>query len=195
MGQQGAVAAVMVPGVRTILPLRALALCLCLVASAAGAQPEVGELQLKAAYLYRFASFVQWPERAFATSDSPFLIGVAGDDELADEARQVVAGRGIDGHPFEVRRVQRGDSLDDLHILFLGALDRSALAELLNSARSLALLTVSDSPHAVELGSMIRFVAARERLRFEVALAQVEPAGLRISARMLATAANVTGTP
>ncbi|MFL6672756.1 MAG: YfiR family protein [Massilia sp.] len=180
---------------RLFHPLRWIALCLWLSAAAASAQPGATEGQLKAAYLYRFAGFIEWPEGAFARPDSPLLIGVAGNDELAAQAGQLVAGRSINGHPLAVRRVRGGDSLAGLHILYIGALDHATLAELLGAARSEALLTVTDSDHGGALGGMIRFVVAQQRLRFEVALAQVQPSRLRISARMLAAAASVSGAP
>jgi hypothetical protein len=180
---------------RSFHSLRGMALCLWLLAASASAQPGASEIQLKAVYLYRFAGFIEWPEGAFARPDSPLLIGVAGNDALAAEAEQMVAGRSVNGHPVLVRRVEPGDPLAGLHILYVGALDHAALADLLGVARSQALLTVTDSDDPAAPGGMIRFVNARARLRFAVALAQVAPARLRISARMLAAAASVSGAP
>jgi hypothetical protein len=172
-------------------PARWVALCLCLLGGGAAAQPGATEGQLKAAYLYRFAGYVEWPEGAFARPDSPLLIGVAGNDELASQAQRMVAGRSVNGHPVAVRRVRPGEVLAGLHILFVGALERAQGGGLLDAAGREALLTVTDSDAAP--GGMIRFVVAQQRLRFEVALAQVNTARLHISARMLAAAAGVTG--
>jgi hypothetical protein len=197
----GAVTAVMALRDRsTFRPVRRVALGLWVLAAgtltaAAFAQPRASERELKAVYLYRFAGFIEWPEGAFARRDSPLLIGVAGNDELAAQLDRMVAGRSVNGHPLAVRKVRRGEPLAGLHILYVGALEHAALADLLGAARSQSLLTVADSDEAAELGGMIRFVVARERLRFEVALAQVQPSRLRISARMLAAASSVTGAP
>lgn len=153
----------------------------------AGATPEARlEVQVKAAYLYKFAGFVDWPPSAFARPDSPLVIGVAGNDELALQLEQVVAGRSVGGHPLAVRRVARGDPLAGLHVLYAA----EAGAGLLASARGLPLLTVGD---AEAQGGMIRFLVVDQRLRFEVALGQVGPSGLKISARLLAAALRVTG--
>jgi hypothetical protein len=184
----------------TLRPLRWAALGLWLLAAgtlaaAALAQPSATERELKAVYLYRFAGFIEWPEGAFARPDSPLLIGVAGNDELVSQLERMVAGRSVNGHPLAARTVRRGEPLAGLHILYVGALEPAALAELLGAARSQSLLTVTDSGEAAGMGGMIRFVAVRERLRFEVALAQVQPSRLRISARMLAAAASVSGAP
>jgi len=170
---------------------RWLALCLCLLAGAVFAQAGAGERQLKAVYLFRFAGFVEWPDGAFARPDSPLLVGVAGDDVLAVQVARVAAGRSVNGHPLAVRRLRRGDSPAGLHVLFVGAADRAAGAALLAAARRQPVLTVTDAEPAS--GAMVNFVAACQRLRFEVALAEVAPARLRISARMLSMARRVSG--
>jgi hypothetical protein len=167
-----------------------LALGLSLLATAGTAQPPQLESQVKAAYLYKFAGFVDWPAGAFARPDSPLLIGVAGNDELAARVEQLVAGRSAGGHPLQVRRLRRGDSPAGLHILFVGSLDPAG-AELLAAARSLPLLTVSDAAEIPP--GMIRFLIVDQRLRFEVALHEVAPSGLKISARLLAAAWRITG--
>lgn len=151
------------------------------------------ELQIKAAYLYKFAGFTEWPEGSFAQSDSALLIGVAGHDALAAQLDQIVAGRSVNGHPLAVRRLKRGEPPSGLHILFIGALDASGAAELLAQSRALPVLTVTDSADGLGQGAMIAFLMAQERLRFDVALKAVNQSRLRISARMLAAAHLVQG--
>ncbi|MES2126915.1 MAG: YfiR family protein [Pseudomonadota bacterium] len=162
-----------------------------LAAPAAQAQASSVERQVKAAYLYKFAGFVDWPEGSFARPDSPLLIGVAGSDTLAGDLEQMVGGRSVNGHTITIRRVRRGESLAGLHILFVGGSDRALASDLLAAARGQAVLTVTDSEEGFAQGSMINFVVAEDKLRFEVALRQVNTARLRISARMLAAAHRV----
>lgn len=179
--------------VRAARSARRFLLTLGLLAATAGAiaaQPARLEVQVKAAYLYKFAGYVDWPAAAFARPDSPLVIGVAGSDELAAQLEQTVAGRSVGSHPLAVRRVRRGDSPAGLHVLYAAGPDHGAWSELLAAARGLPLLTVGDGADA---SGMIHFRVVDERLRFEVALAQVAPSGLRISARMLAAALRVTG--
>ena len=167
-------------------------LALWLLAGAACAQPARLEVQVKAAYLYKFAGFVDWPGAAFARPDSALVIGVVGNDELAAQLERMVSGRSVGGHPLAVRRVQRGESLAGLHVLYAAGADAAAAASvLLAAARGLPLLTVGEALDAPP--AMIRFHVVEERLRFEVALAQVAPSGLKISARLLAAAWRVTG--
>lgn len=155
--------------------------------------PAALELQIKAAYLYKFAGFTEWPDGSFAQNDSALLIGVAGHEALAAQLDQIVAGRSVNGHPLAVRRVKRGEALTSVHILFIGALDANGAAELLAQARNQPVLTVTDSADGLGQGAMIAFLMAQERLRFDVALKAVNQARLRISARMLAVAHQVQG--
>lgn len=174
------------------LTLLLLALLLALPGAGAQAQtPGALERQVKAAYLYKFAGFVEWPEGSFAHPDSPLVIGVLSADALAEQLEQTVAGHTAGGRAIVVRKLRRGDALAGLHILFIGAMERAALQETLAASRSQAVLTVSDSDEAHALGSMINFVVADDKLRFEVALKPVASARMRISARMLSAAYKV----
>ncbi|MEG1113668.1 MAG: YfiR family protein, partial [Janthinobacterium sp.] len=157
-----------------------------------GAQvPGDLERQVKAAYLYKFAGFVEWPEGSFARPDAPLVIGVAGADALAEQLEQSVAGHSINGRAVQVKKVRRGEPLAGLHVLYLGVLDKPVLQEMLAASRSLALLTVSDSDEVYAMGSMINFVMADDKVRFDVALKPVAQAHIRISARMLLAAYRV----
>lgn len=167
----------------------ALALCSAAVLPARAADPAV-ELQVKAAYLYKFATYAEWPAGAFEHADSPFVIGVAGSDEVAALLARFVAGRSVGGHPVEVRRIERGGPLAGLHMLYASG-ERGLVGDILARARGYPVLTVTDSDHAFAQGSMINFVVADNKLRFEVALRRVNTGRLRISARMLAAAHKV----
>jgi hypothetical protein len=150
------------------------------------------ELQVKAAYLYKFASYVEWPDGAFLHPDSPLVIGVIGADAIAEELEHIVVGHTINGRTVIARKLKRGDPLTGLHMLFIGRLEKAHLLELFSEAKSKPLLTVTESEEAHALGSMINFVVTNEKLRFEVALAPVGQGGLKISARMLTAAYKVT---
>ncbi len=184
---------------RGSLPVMLLAcLLLALAWNPARAQtaPAVGsiERQVKAAYLYKFASFVEWPGASFTRADSALQIGVMGSAELAGQLEQIVAGRSVNGHPIKVRRLEPGAALGDLHVLFLDrSLAGAIMGEVLLAARGQSLLTVSDADAAIAQGCMIGFMIADDKLRFDVALRHVAPSGLRISARMLAVAHKVQG--
>lgn len=166
-------------------------LCTQGIYAQAPAQSVNIERQVKAAYLYKFASYVEWPPSAFNSSNSPLVIGVIGADAVADELEHIVAGHTVNGRTVIARKLKRGESLAGLHMLFIGHLEKTHLLEIFSEAKNKPLLTITESEDAHVLGSMINFVVTDDRLRFEVALAPVESGGLKISARMLTAAYKV----
>ncbi len=162
--------------------LKAL-LCLALVAP--GLAAAQAEYEVKAAYLFRFLSFVEWPAQAFARPDAPLVIGVLGEDDVYAGLQEIVAGRQAQGRPLSVRRVKNGEGAKDLHVLFVG---RAAAAELPKLPEVPGQLVVSEGASALDRGAVITFVRSEGRVRFEVALDAAERRGLRLSSRLLAVA-------
>lgn len=163
-----------------------------LFALPAFAQAEArAEIQIKAAFLYKFGGFVEWPANAFADPGSPFTIGVLGADALADELEEIASGRTVQGRRVAVRKLRSGATLAGLHVLFVGQSEGAHLAEILQGARGQALLIVTESEGALAHGSMINFVSVDDKVRFDVALPQAERGRLRISSRLLGVARRV----
>jgi hypothetical protein len=176
--------------------LRACAFSIVVAAGLASPRPaqadaQADEYRVKAAFLYKFGSYIEWPSRSFAGSDSPIAIGVIGADGLAEELTQIVSGRNVNGRPVLVRRLRPGDPIAGLHVLFIGRVDRGRLAEILAAAKGQALLTVTESEEGLELGSMINFVVVENKVRFDVAPPPSESDNLKISARLLGVARKV----
>ena len=167
-----------------------LAVAAVVAAGLALAQREAPEASVKAAFLYKFANYVEWPANAFASPTAPLVIGVAGADRVAADLEHLTPGRSIAAHPVTVRRVRDGESLRGVHILFVGR-NEAAPATLIQSARDHGILTVTEGDGGLESGSAINFVTAGDRVGFEVSLAAAEKSGHRISARMLAVAKRV----
>ena len=80
-------------------------------------QPERG---IKADFVYKFLSYVDWPPEMFAQRSSPVVVGVLGGDDIGDALRALVGGRTVGERPIEVRAVRPGDAFDGLHVLFVG---------------------------------------------------------------------------
>jgi hypothetical protein len=179
----------------------ARALALLLVAAFAGmpaalAQDEgTLERRVKAAFLYKFTGYVAWPDGTFARPDTPLVIGIMGDDALAGETAQVVAGRTLDGRPLQVRRVAAAEQAAGVHMLFVARSETPRFAQLLKALPAAPLLIVTESEVAFRQGGAINFVVVDGRVRFEVALEPAERRGLRMSSRLLAVAINVQGAP
>jgi hypothetical protein len=160
---------------------------------AADESAKLPEQRLKAAFLFKFGGYVEWPASAFPGPDSPFMIGVAGADPLADELSKVIAGRTMNGRTVAVKRIRGGEQISGLHVLFIGGSQGSRLGELLTLTQSLPVLTVTETDNGLAQGSIINFVVADNRVRFEVSVTAASRGGLRIGAPLLAVAQRVWG--
>ena len=161
----------------------------------AAEDPESLELRVKAAFLYKFVGYVEWPPKSFARPETPVTIGVIGAESLAAELSQAVTGRTVNDRPVAVKRLKPGESLAGVHVLFVGRSENARLDQLAQSAQPRSILTVSESDGALARGSVINFVLTEGRVRFEIALDSAEKSGLKLSSRLLAVAQQVTGTP
>lgn len=180
---------------RTFAAWAALAMGL-LVAPRSFAQGRSGEWRIKAAFLYKFGGYVEWPAQAFERADSPIVIGVVGADALAEELMQVASGRTINGRSVMVHRLRRSDSLAGAHVVFVAQQESSRMADILASAKGQAVLTVTEADDAPPPpGSMINFVVVDDKVRFDIALQTAEQNNLKISARLLAVARRVIAKP
>ena len=164
---------------------------LALLAWSFGANAGEIEQQIKAAYLYKFASYVDWPASVFAQADTPVTIGVLGADEIATELNNIKTARPVSSRPIEVKRLKPGEPTSGVQMLFIGHEESARLKRLQDNLQSRPVLTVTDSVGALGAGSIINFVTVDDRIRFEVSVAQAELSGLKISARLLGVAQRI----
>ncbi len=147
---------------------------------------------VKAAFLHKFASFVDWPSGSFARADSPLKIGILGDTQVWQELADLSRDRDRDGRPVEVKRLVAGDSLAGFHILYLRAPNLTRMADLLANVPE-GVLTVADADGVHPRGSVMSFLQEDGRVRFGVSLDAASRQKLRLSSRLLAVARNVQG--
>ncbi len=170
--------------------------CIGLVAvaglSLAQVAPAPTESAVKAAFLLKFASFVEWPAGALARPEHPLVIGVSGDDEVAADLEQLAAGRKVDGHPVVVKRLPEGSPAAGSHIVFLGGRRDSKLREAIDALTG-PVLVVTEQTDGLRLGAVINFMVAGGRVRFTASLASADARNLKLSARLLAVAQAVEG--
>ena len=171
--------------------LRRLLAATLLAACAAAAAQGSPEIQVKAAFLYKFGGFVEWPAESYADADGAFVIGVLGADALASELEGVVKGRMVQERRVSVRRLRRGEPLGRLQMLFIGAAESARLPEIVAATQGKPVLLVTESESSTSRGSMINFVEVDNKLRFDVAIAPAERDHLKISARLLSVARRV----
>lgn len=178
--------------------LRAAAAAVCCwlgatpLASAQDAASAVSAANVKAAYLFKLPAYVEWPPESFERADSALVVGIIGSDEVAAALATLTAGRAVNSRAVVVRRLDADAELAGVHVLFLGNVAREGVERIAAAAAARNILTVADSKATAEV-SVIEFVAASGKVRFEVRLDAAERNGLRLHAGLLNVAARVHG--
>jgi hypothetical protein len=149
------------------------------------------ERSVKAAFLYKFAGYVEWPQLSPQQQGAPIVIAVAGADDIMPELEQAIAGRTINERPIAVRRIAEGDSLAGVHILFIGTQERVRIATWLRAAQMYPVLIVTEGEGSLAMGSALNFVIHDGRVRFEASPEAAEKKGLKLSSRLLGVASNL----
>jgi len=158
-------------------------------AFAGGARAQISQEEVKATFLYRFASFVSWPAGSFPDAAMPVQICVIGADPLARSLLRTTAAQRLGARAFIVRRVADVDNVDDCHLLYVVG-DRTDAA--LRAARRHAILTVTDGggEHGI-----IHFAIVDARVRFYIDDALAAESGLNVDPRLLSLAISVRRRP
>lgn len=151
---------------------------------------EAPEASVKAAYLFKFAGYIEWSPSEFDAPEAPLVLAVSGADDVAAELARIASARNILGHPVTVRKLAEGEPLKGVHMLFAGK-DSPRLAALLRSAPAQGTIAVTDVERGLEMGAAIDFVSVGDRLGFEVSLDSAGKSGHKISSRMLNVARRV----
>lgn len=180
---------------RMLAPLLALLTLFLLVAALSGAAASAASDQqgredaaARAAYLYSFLGYIEWPARALPLTDSPLVIGVLGADGVAAELVLSTLGRKINNHPVAIRRLQPGDSLDDIHLLYIGGGEPQQVQGLIRQVPQRWTVTVTEDVGADPMAGVINFRHTDGRLRFEVSQSAAERGDFKLSSRLLSVA-------
>jgi hypothetical protein len=136
------------------------------------------EYEVKAAFLFNFLKFIEWPA---AANDSPWVIGVLGHDPFGDVLDQTVLGKSVNGRHVEIRRYSRLSDVKDCNILFISRADfeRSGIPA------QKGLLTVGEIPGFLKSGGIINFYLEDKRLHFEIGALAARSAGLQVSSQLM----------
>jgi hypothetical protein len=147
------------------------------------------ERRVKAAFLYKFLGYAEFPANAFADTSAPLTIGVVDAEDLAGELARIVAGRSVGNRAVVVRTLHESEIGTAVHMLFVGGADAGRVGRLLRQANTL--LAVTEADNALPSGSAINFRVIDERVRFDVALEAAEKNGVKLSSRLLTVANHV----
>ncbi len=145
--------------------------------------------EVKAAFLYRFGTYVEWP--GIKAAGEPITIAVLGAPSVAMLLAEYVPGRNIQGRPVDVRSITRIGDVRDAEVLFIGPEYGPMLAELVDALGKRPVLVVADAPDGLRRGAMVNFQLVDQRVRFEISLRNAKAVGLALSSRLLSAAMRV----
>lgn len=168
--------------------LLALGIALLLLAPGPSSAQTTSEYQVKAAYIYNFAKFVEWPAQDFASPTAPIRLCLLNDQSFESDLNQIVKGKKISGRPITVAPVQNGEQSRGCHILFINSSHNSEAQRIIEVLRNTSVLTVGESPGFVEEGGIINFVLQDDHVHFQVNHRAADQGGLHISSRLLSVA-------
>lgn len=150
------------------------------------------EYQVKAAFIYNFAKFVEWPMGSSA-QEATFVIGILGQDPFGGVLDEIVSEKTIRDKKITVKRFSRIEDAVSSNILFIGNSEKESMARIIKRLDSAPVLTVSDIGRFAEQGGMIELVIDQNRVRFAINVAATEQAGLKPSSQLLKLARIVAG--
>ncbi len=146
------------------------------------------EYEVKAAFLYKFISFVEWPDESFPEDETPIQIGILGDDPFGAILDRMVKDKSINHRRLRVKRSNDPSELTDCHIVFIAKSDADNIKTLAPNFHNRHVLTVGDSPGFAERGGIINLIEQDGKVRFEINPEAAKRAHLHISSQLLALA-------
>ena len=157
------------------------------------AQVVPNEYRLKAAFMYQFPQFVEWPSTAWQQTRS-VQICVVEPNPFGSELEHLIQGESLNGRPLAVKEIYGADELAGCHVLFVGV--RSGRAStVLKATSGRPVLTIGEADGFLESGGIITMKIVDGKVRFEIHAANAQKAGLRISSQLLSLAFAVRGGP
>ncbi len=151
-------------------------------------QERAGEYQLKAAFLFNFGKFIEWPESSFAGTTSPFLVCVLGEDPFGKTLDQTLQGKQMANHPVRIVRAMDANGVRQCQIVFVSASEKPHLPAIFAALRGSNALIVGETSGFAASGGAIEFTMEEKHIHFTINLDAIQRAGLQISSQLLALA-------
>lgn len=153
---------------------------------------QASSADVKAAFLYNFAKFVEWPPDPAGAESYDFVIGVLGNEAIAESLIDIVKGKALLGRPVLAKKLGLKDDLRKVQILFIGSAESGRIPELMKRlGKTASVLTVSDADRFRLSGGIIQLRTEADRVRFDIDLHHAGAAGLVINSKLLALAGTV----
>lgn len=151
-----------------------------------GTAATAPEYQVKAAFIYKFATYIRWPVPAGGNATRPFVIGVFGKDPFGPLLAEVVRGQTVQGRAIRIKPLSGVEEALDCDLVFVSSSERGNLGQFLSVLRGASVLTVGDMDQFAEQGGMIGLVTTEDNhIRFDINKTAIERSGLRASSQLL----------
>ncbi len=150
--------------------------------------PSAGALEIEAAFLVKFTSYVKWPPETFTRPDAPVVIGIFGRDPFGSVINAIARSYTTNGRHVEIRRCTDLVQVPTCNVVFVAASARGRLGEVVATISGQPILIVGDSPGFLDKGGMINFVMVDNKIRFDISQKNCGKAGLEISSKLLKVA-------
>ena len=154
-------------------------------ATAAESAAGVSEYQVKAAFIYNFTKFTDWPASSFPSAGAPIVIGIVGEDPFGKIMDDIVRGEVVRGRRLVVKRYRADEDLRGCHVLFISRSERERLDQLLGQLKGRPVLTVGDTSGFAEQGGTVNLLVVDKTVKLVINQAAAARAGLQISAKLL----------
>lgn len=171
------------PGLASLSRVAGLALTLALGSAALGRaqSPRAGEYEVKAAFLFHFVQFVQWPP----SSSDTICVGIVGDDPFGPILDQMVKGEAVQGRSLVVRRATQVEGLGTCEVIFIGRSQKARIGDILSVLKDAPTLTVGEVDGFARQGGIINFFLEGKKIRFEINPVAARRRGLKVSSQLL----------
>ena len=143
------------------------------------------EYQIKAAFLYNFAKFVEWPDDRFADKKAPVVLCVIGIDPFGEILEQTMKGKKIKGRAIIINRIKELENLKSCHLLFVSSSEREDVPQIVGLLSGASVLTTGDMDRFANKGGIINLIKRGNRIRFEINPDAADRAGLKLSSKLL----------
>lgn len=157
-----------------------------LASSSPAQNTTITEYQLKAAFIYNFVKFVDWPPTTFTNASEPYVIGVLGDNVFGDELEQAIANKTINGRALVCQKFRSAREAVGCQVLFISSSEKLHFKRILADLRGQSILTISEADGFIDDGGIINFVPMPDRtVRFQINQQAAKDVRLQISSDLL----------
>jgi len=146
------------------------------------------EYQVKAAFLFNFSQFVEWPSAVLPEPGAALVIGILGENPFDSYLQAIISGEVVNGHPLTIQQYKNVDEIKTCHILFINIHDTNKLIDVLTALKGRNILTVSDAGNFIRLGGMVTFITRHNKIRIRINPERAKDADLMISSKLLRVA-------